>query len=426
MSVAPDFLLQSAPEVRPKAAPVKPAANEPEPSKSRDSSFAEVYAKERQVKAAERREASAKASQEKTEDARPGDAAVADTAAEEPAVADSGNSLPDDESGGPDEAIDPLLLMGLGGQQVADDSSSPLEAEPAVASDALAESLATAPAASAAPAILTEASHDPELDLLNSLAGVKLALEVGEQAQRAAEKLSPGAVAAERSNTPGFANALAALSGEAKPSDEPQTEGLEVELLGEGLESLPEVRESKSEARAEVFASKLNALSQAIGQQNLAAQRLPLVPGQPLQVAHAGMSEGVVDRVMWLSSQNLKSAEIQLDPAELGRLEVRIELNKDQAAQVTFVSPNAHVRDQLEGQAHRLREMLAQQGMNQVDVNVSDQSMAHNSRGEAEEGRRQSGGRGLAEAGSDEVSVGASEIRSPSATAPRGLVDYYA
>ena len=153
MSVAPDFLLQSAPEVRPKAAPVKPAANEPEPSKSRDSSFAEVYAKERQVKAAERREASAKASQEKTEDARPGDAAVADTAAEEPAVADSGNSLPDDESGGPDEAIDPLLLMGLGGQQVADDSSSPLEAEPAVASDALAESLATAPAASAAPAI---------------------------------------------------------------------------------------------------------------------------------------------------------------------------------------------------------------------------------------------------------------------------------
>ena len=42
----------------------------------------------------------------------------------------------------------------------------------------------------------------------------------------------------------------------------------------------------------------------------------------------AGWSEAVVDRVMWLSSQNLKSAEIQLDPAELGRMEVRIDLTR--------------------------------------------------------------------------------------------------
>lgn len=423
MSVAPDFLLQSAPEVRPKAAPAKPAANEPEPSKGRDSSFAEVYAKERQAKTAERKEASTKASQDKTEEARPSDAPTAEAATEETAVADSGNSLPDDDTDAPEQAIDPLLLMGLAGQQPAEEV--PLDAQ-VESSDVLVESLVAAPAAaSAAPATLTAASHDPELDMLNSLAGVKMALEIGEQAQKAAQKLNPGAVAAERSNTPGFANALSALSGEAMPIEEPKAEGLEVELLGEGLESLPELRESKSDARAELFASKLSALSQAIGQQNTAAQRLPLVPGQPLQMNPAGMSEGVVDRVMWLSSQNLKSAEIQLDPAELGRLEVRIELNKDQAAQVTFVSPNAHVRDQLEGQAHRLREMFAQQGMNQVDVNVSDQSMARNSQGGAEEGRRQSAGREVVDSG-DEVLVGASEIRSPSAAAPRGMVDYYA
>ncbi len=427
MSVAPDFLLQSAPEVRPKAASAKPAANESEPSRSKDSSFAEVYAKERQAKAAERKETSAKAGQEKSEETQPSEASTAEAASEEPVVADSGNSLPDDDPDKLGEAIDPLLLLGLGSQQPAEEGLGDAEADLALTADALAEPLVAVPAAaSAAPATMTEASHDPELDMLNSLAGVKLALEIGEQAQKAAQKLSPGAVAAERSNTPGFANALAALSGEAMPSEEPTTEGLEVELLGEGLESLPEAREAKSEARADAFASKLSALSQAIGQQNAAAQRLPLVPGQPLQMAHAGMSEGVVDRVMWLSSQNLKSAEIQLDPAELGRLEVRIELNKDQAAQVTFVSPNANVRDQLEGQAHRLREMFAQQGMSQVDVNVSDQSMARNSHGGAEEGRRQAGGRGLSDAGSDELIVGASEIRSPSAAAPRGLVDYYA
>ncbi|MDT9115718.1 flagellar hook-length control protein FliK, partial [Escherichia coli] len=86
--------------------------------------------------------------------------------------------------------------------------------------------------------------------------------------------------------------------------------------------------------------SKLNALTQALNQQTTAAPRLPLVPGQPVAMHQGGWSEAVVDRVMWLSSQNLKSAEIQLDPAELGRLEVRVNLSQDQA-QVTFASPNA-------------------------------------------------------------------------------------
>lgn len=426
MSVAPDFLLQSAPEVRPKAAPAKTPANGPEPSSSKDSSFAEVYAKERQAKSAERKEASAKASQERADEARPADAPVAEAAAEQPEVADSGNSLPDDAKDGTEEVIDPLLLLGLTGQQTAAENPSEAEGDPALLGEELVEGLAATPTvASAAPATLTDASHDPELDMLNSLPAVKLALEVGAQGQAATQQLSPGAVAAERSTSPGFANALAAFSGDAMPSEESPGEGLDVELLGEGLESLPETRETQVDARAEAVANKLSALSQAIGQQNTVNQRLPLVPGLPVQMNHAGMSEAVVDRVMWLSSQSLKSAEIQLDPAELGRLEVRIELNKDQAAQVTFVSPNANVRDQLEGQAHRLREMFAQQGMSQLDVNVSDQS-ARGSQSGADEGRRQGGGRGLADSGDDEVLMGVSEIRSPAGAAPRGLVDYYA
>lgn len=429
MSVAPDFLLQSAPEVRPKAAPAKAPANGPEPSRSKDSSFAEVYAKERQAKVAERKEASAKAAQEHGDQARETAAEAAEPGTEQPAVADSGNSLPGDEQALPDEAVDPLLLMALTGQQPAEDIPDETVVDPTLLSEELAETVvAAAPVGSAAPAVMSEASHDPELDLLNSLPGVKLALELGAQAQSqaAAQKSSPGAVAAERANSPGFANALAAFSDDAMPAEEVPSEGLEAGLLGEELESLADVREVRADNRAEVFASKLSALSQAIGQQNTLSQRVPLVPGQPLQMSPAGMSEGLVDRVMWLSSQNLKSAEIQLDPAELGRLEVRIELNKDQAAQVTFISPNANVRDQLEGQAHRLREMFAQQGMNQLDVNVSDQSMARGSQGGAEEGRRQGSGRGLAEGGGDEAVTGVSEVRSPTASAPRGLVDYYA
>jgi len=435
MSVAPDFLLQSAPDVRPKAPAAKAPSTAPEPSRGEASSFAEVYAKERQAKAAERKETAAKAAEERAAESKTAKEPAAEAAAEQQAVAESGNTLPEEVvDGGEEEVVDPLLLMAMTGQLPATEVVDPALSGAAEAVEGEGEPLlqASAPTvASAAPATLTEASHDPELDMLNSLSGVKLALEIGAQNQAAAQQqLSPGAVAAERANNPaqGFANALAALAGDAMPSEEAPSEGLEGELLGEALDtSVPNLREGQSDARAEAFASKLSALSQAISQQTNAAQRLPLVPGQPVQVGHPGMSEAVVDKVMWLSSQNLKSAEIQLDPAELGRLEVRIELNKDQAAQVTFVSANANVRDQLEGQAHRLRELFAQQGMNQLDVNVSDQSMARGSQGGGEEGQRRSAGRGFGGSRDEEAIGGVSEIRTPSSgAAPRGLVDYYA
>lgn len=435
MSVAPDFLLQSAPDVRPKAPAAKAPSTAPEPSRGEASSFAEVYAKERQAKAAERKEAGSKAAEERAAESKTTEEPAAEAAAEQQAVAESGNTLPEEVvDGGEEEVVDPLLLMAMTGQLPATEMVDPALSGAAEAVEGEGEPLlqASAPTvASAAPATLTEASHDPELDMLNSLSGVKLALEIGAQNQAAAQQqLSPGAVAAERANNPaqGFANALAALAGDAMPSEEAPSGGLEGELLGEALDtSVPNLREGQSDARAEAFASKLSALSQAISQQTNAAQRLPLVPGQPVQVGHPGMSEAVVDKVMWLSSQNLKSAEIQLDPAELGRLEVRIELNKDQAAQVTFVSANANVRDQLEGQAHRLRELFAQQGMNQLDVNVSDQSMARGSQGGGEEGQRRSAGRGFGGSRDEEAIGGVSEIRTPSSgAAPRGLVDYYA
>jgi len=86
-----------------------------------------------------------------------------------------------------------------------------------------------------------------------------------------------------------------------------------------------------------------------------------------------GWSKELTDKVMWMSSQNLKSAEIKLNPAELGRLDIRVQVNSDQT-QITFTSAHAGVRESLESQSFRLRELMAQQGMQDVDVNVADQS----------------------------------------------------
>ena len=419
MPVAPDLLLQARPEVKPKAPAAKAPEKPAETSKGEASSFAQMYAKERQVKAAERNEAAARQDKAKADEPASQDQPTADAAASQPAVADSGKPLPAEDAEATqvkdEPEMDPMLLMAMTGQLPADalppDAEAGLEALPV-----------PPPVASAAPATLTEASLDPDLDQLNGVPAVKMALEQGaQQAQNAtrAAQTAPSAVQ-------DFASALAAFADQPLEAGEGE---LDVELPVSELsaELAESLGENKAEARNELLASRLNALSQAISQQATQAQRAPaLVPGQAVAMQQGGWSEAVVDRVMWLSSQNLKSAEIQLDPQELGRLEVRVNMTQDQT-QVTFASPNANVRDALEGQMHRLRELFAQQGMNQLDVNVSDQSLNRGWQGQDAEGeRRSAGGRGdYGTGGEEEISVSHSEIR-PASAGGRGLVDYYA
>ena len=423
MSVAPDLLLKSAPEIRPKSAAAKAPEKAPEPRNNGASSFAQVYAKERQAKASERSEVSAKSGREERAESADEPAAKAETAAEQPTVADSGNPLPTDPAL-QEPALDPLLLLGMS-PQAGMDAGGELDGEPTLEmqGDPLALT-AGGSLLSSGPASMTEASFDADIDALNQLPAVKLALEMG-KADAAAQN-TPAALAnqATQNAGQGFASAMAALG--VVPPEPDASEAGEVPLLELTVEGLEALKESSADSRPENFVSKLSALSQAIGQQATLAARAPLVPGAPVPMQQGGWSEPVVDRVMWLSSQNLKSAEIQLDPAELGRLEVRISMNQEQT-QVTFASPNANVREALEGQMHRLRELFAQQGMDTLDVNVSDQSLSRGGQGQDGEGRaRGSADDGLVD-GLDEAVVGHSvELNNGSLAEGRGMVDYYA
>ena len=147
----------------------------------------------------------------------------------------------------------------------------------------------------------------------------------------------------------------------------------------------------------------------------------------------SGWTEEVVNRVMYLSSANLKSAEIQLQPAELGRLDIKVNMAADQQAQVTFMSGHAVVREALESQSGRLREMFAQQGMGQVDVNVSDQSRGWQGQGQEQQqqqnqarGVNGNGGRGDGGDASDHAEVAAAVAPVTTTVIGSSAVDYYA
>lgn len=122
-------------------------------------------------------------------------------------------------------------------------------------------------------------------------------------------------------------------------------------------------------------------------------------------------------RVQWLAGRNLRSAAIQLDPPELGPLQVQVQAHRD-GTSVHFTTHSAAVRDLVEQSLPRLREMLESSGMNLVDVNVAQQQ----------------GGRGEREASPASSPVGAGMQGEAQATdaatvvvmSPRGLVDAYA
>jgi flagellar hook-length control protein FliK len=71
--------------------------------------------------------------------------------------------------------------------------------------------------------------------------------------------------------------------------------------------------------------------------------------------------------------------ELKLNPAHLGPIEVRVQMQNDQA-QVSFVAQHGPVRDALEAALPRLREMFTAKGFNLVDVNVSQHSFAEQQR----------------------------------------------
>ncbi|MGG2396227.1 flagellar hook-length control protein FliK [Pseudomonas sp. SH1-B] len=410
MSALPDLRLQATPEVKSKA---KPPAKAPEPSKNGASSFAEVYAKERQAKPGERVGNSEKPNQEPASEPSTAESGEAAAAAEQSEVAAGGNSLPTEDA--PEEELDPLLAMALGGMPVQGEEPPVVDTDPAP--PALVITGATTGTGEDAEPVLESEALDP-LAMLKQLPDEQA--KTG-PVQDAAIKSTKVATSTD------FAAAMAAMGKSEEATSATDEPALDLPLESLAKDVLDSLKDSVQPNRPDQFVSKLSALTQALNQQAGAVQRLPLVPGQPVAMQQGGWSEAVVDRVMWLSSQNLKSAEIQLDPAELGRLEVRVNLSQDQA-QVTFASPNAAVRDALEGQMHRLRDLFAQQGMNLADANVSDQSLNRGwqGQGQGEGGRGGSGSRDGLFAGEDLQPIGHQEIRSDRLGGARGLVDYYA
>ncbi|UCE77027.1 MAG: flagellar hook-length control protein FliK, partial [Gammaproteobacteria bacterium] len=93
-------------------------------------------------------------------------------------------------------------------------------------------------------------------------------------------------------------------------------------------------------------------------------------------VQQANWDQALGERIQWLMGQRLQGAQIKLNPAHLGPMEVRIQVQHDQAS-IQFSSAHAVVREALEAALPRLRDMFESAGVELLNVDVSGQSLAH-------------------------------------------------
>ncbi|NNL10249.1 MAG: hypothetical protein HKO84_00610 [Pseudomonadales bacterium] len=93
----------------------------------------------------------------------------------------------------------------------------------------------------------------------------------------------------------------------------------------------------------------------------------------PVLSSHWGQQ--LTQRLGWLAGQGIHSAEIQLNPPELGPIQVRID-SAENAARVTISVHSSVTREAMEAQIPRLRDLFAEQGLDLVDVDVGSGAFA--------------------------------------------------
>lgn len=107
---------------------------------------------------------------------------------------------------------------------------------------------------------------------------------------------------------------------------------------------------------------------------------------QAINIIKSDAAKMLQERVSALLNINNKEAEIRLDPPEMGSMQIRIRSDAEQA-QINFVVQNQQAKEALEQSMPRLREMLAQQGIELGESSIQQGSPEQQQDGEPGQGQ---------------------------------------
>ena len=106
---------------------------------------------------------------------------------------------------------------------------------------------------------------------------------------------------------------------------------------------------------------------------NTAAAGTPSSTRIDTPVGNRGWDSEFAQKVVLLANRHEGRAELNLNPPQLGKVEIKISVNGDQSS-ATFVSASPAAREALEQALPRLREMMAEAGISLGQASVSAES----------------------------------------------------
>jgi flagellar hook-length control protein FliK len=151
------------------------------------------------------------------------------------------------------------------------------------------------------------------------------------------------------------------------------------------------------------------------------------VPAMTKPLSHPEWSKDLGERIVWMNSRAIPSAEIRLNPPHMGPISVRVDVADDQAT-VVFAAQHSAVRETLEASIPKLREMMGSQHLNLVEASVLQGSASDQGRSQAQNFAQTADGRRQAPmaATGDAVDEVEQEVASGRAVASNGLLSLYA
>ena len=94
-------------------------------------------------------------------------------------------------------------------------------------------------------------------------------------------------------------------------------------------------------------------------------------------LGNSGWANEFSQKISWMSTGQQQTAELHLNPPDLGPLNVVLKISDNQAT-VAFTSPHSAVREAVENAMPKLREILADNGITLGNTTVSDQPQQQN------------------------------------------------
>jgi len=142
--------------------------------------------------------------------------------------------------------------------------------------------------------------------------------------------------------------------------------------------------------------------------------------GQKLNLIQPEASNQLKEKMLMMVKDKVHTAEIRLDPSELGSMQIKISLQQDQMS-VQFMVQQGNAKELMEQQMPKLKELLQQQGIELSQGSVQQQNQSSSGQ---EGGRRTAGGNGMG------TTLGSSdELIEPGILPTKNsdrVVDYYA